>query len=97
LGELELGKRSYFYSFLPTNPLSNLIHYMNLNISASRQDIKNLVNNFVALHVRNRHANFQASSVEEEVTDGQTRDVTHFPMSHSEISNSSLASLGRDK
>jgi len=35
---------------------------LNLNILASRQDIKNLDGNFGALHVGNMHVNFQASS-----------------------------------
>jgi len=34
---------------------------LNLNISASRQNIKNLVSNFGAIYVRIMHANFQAS------------------------------------
>jgi len=34
---------------------------LNLNISDSRQNIKNLVGTFGALHVGNIHANFQAS------------------------------------
>jgi len=34
---------------------------LKLNISASTQDIKNLVGNFEALHVGNVHAYFQAS------------------------------------
>jgi len=33
------------------------------NISASRQNIKNLIGNFWAIHVRVMHANFQASSL----------------------------------
>jgi len=35
---------------------------LNLNISDSRQNIKNLVGTFGALHVGNIHANFQASN-----------------------------------
>jgi len=35
---------------------------MNLNISTSRQNIKNLVGNFGGIHVRIMHAKFQASS-----------------------------------
>jgi len=35
---------------------------LNLNISASRQDIKNMVHKFEAIHVRIMHANLQASS-----------------------------------
>jgi len=35
---------------------------LNLNISASRQNIKNLICDFGATHVRIMHANFQASS-----------------------------------
>jgi len=31
-------------------------------ISASRQDIKNLIGKFKAIHVRNMHANFQTCS-----------------------------------
>jgi len=34
---------------------------LNLNISASRQNIKNLVGNFGAIYVGNMHANFQVS------------------------------------
>jgi len=35
---------------------------LNLNILASRQNIKNLIINFGAIHVRINYANFQASS-----------------------------------
>jgi len=78
-----------------------LIQYitLNLNISASRHDIKNMVGNFGALHVGNMHANFQASSSTSMGGgggDGQIQDITHFPMSQNEISNSTLALPGRD-
>jgi len=35
---------------------------LNLNISTSRQNIKNLVSHFRAIHVRIMHAKFQPSS-----------------------------------
>jgi len=35
---------------------------LNFNISAFRQDIRNLVGKFEAIYVRNMHANFQALS-----------------------------------
>jgi len=41
---------------------AHLVYYiiLNLNISASRQNIKNLINNFGAIHVGIMHAKFQA-------------------------------------
>jgi len=53
---------------------------LNLNISASKQNIKNLIDSFRAIPVRSTHANFQASSstgVGEECGDRPTRDVKH--------------------
>jgi len=43
---------------------ANLVYYvtLNLNISAPGQNIKNLINNFGAIHVGIMHAEFQASS-----------------------------------
>jgi len=66
LKEVKEGRSSFetfwilnlpFYSFL--GPYI-LIHYttLNLKISASRQNIKNLVSNFGTIHVRNMHAKF---------------------------------------
>jgi len=55
---------------------------LNLNISASRQNIINLVGNFQAIHVGNMPANFQASSftgVGGEWGDKRTRDFTPHP------------------
>jgi len=40
----------------------NIYKILNLNISASWQNIKKLDGNFGAIHVGNVHANFQASS-----------------------------------
>jgi len=53
-----------------------------LNISATRQNIKNLIGDFIAIHVRIMHAILQASAAllvweENEVTDKCTRDVKH--------------------
>jgi len=55
---------------------------LNLNISASRQNIKNLIGNFGAIHVGKMHAKFQASSftgVGGEWGDGCTPDITLDP------------------
>jgi len=43
---------------------AHLVYYitLNLNISASSQNIKNLINNFGAIHVGIMYAKFQASS-----------------------------------
>jgi len=72
---------------------------LNLNISAFRQNIKNLVGNFWAIYVRNMHANFQVSGsigVGREWGDMQ-HDVKPF-LAWSLYKNSKLplALLGRD-
>jgi len=61
-----------------------LVYYitLNLNISAFRQNIKNLISNFEAIHVGIMHAKFQAScftGVGWEWGDGSTRDVNPDP------------------
>jgi len=57
---------------------------LNLNISASGQNIKNLVCNFGAIHVRIMHSNFlyivssfTGGGGENEVTDRRIQDVKH--------------------
>jgi len=74
---------------LPSGPI--LIHniILNLNVSAFRQNIKNLVGNFGAINVGNMHASFQPSSFNgvggEEVTErrtvgqGASRHIANFP------------------
>jgi len=55
---------------------------LSLNISASRQKIKNLISNFVAIHVAIMHAKFQAScftGVGEEWGDRRMLDVMPDP------------------
>jgi len=63
---------------------AHLVYYitLNLNISASRQNIKNLISNFGAIHVGIKRAKFQASSftgVGGEWGDGGTCDITPDP------------------
>jgi len=63
---------------------AHLVYYitLNLNISASRQYIKNLMGTFGAVHVGIMHAKFQASSfscVGREWGDWCTHDVTPDP------------------
>jgi len=82
-----------------------LIHYetLNLNISASRQNIKNLVNNFGVIHVRIMHANFQVSSftgvggggVGDRRKDGQGTSRCFWPDPYTEFLNSPFASEGK--
>jgi len=49
---------------LPEQPIPSFIHNLslNLNISDSRQNIKNLFGNLGGIHVRIMHVKFQASS-----------------------------------
>jgi len=74
---------------------------LNLNISTSRQNIKNLIGNFGGIHVRIMQAEFQASSfngVGGEWCDRQKEwRTTTLATIHNGIFNSSLALLGRDK
>jgi len=70
------------------------------NISASRQNIKNLIDNFRAIHVRIMHANFQVSSFTGVGGEwgGRQMDTGHQGREHyTEFLNSSLTSLGMDK
>jgi len=74
---------------------------LNLNISPSRQDVKNLVGYFGAIYVGNMHANFQASSSTgmgvKRGPDGWIYESRHFPANAKQNSNSSTTLLGRDK
>jgi len=66
----------------PAHPVYNIT--LKLNISASGQNIKNLVGNFGAIRVRIMYGKFQASnftSVGGELGDIRTRDVTPDPYS----------------
>jgi len=77
----------------------HLVYYitLNLNISASRQNIENLIGNFGAIHVLTMHAKFQASSltgVGWEWGDRRIWDVAPDP--YTKFLNSSLR-FERDK
>jgi len=80
--------------------LINLVYYItfNLKISASRQNIKNLISNFGAIYVGIMHDKFQASSftgVGGEWGGRCTRDVTPDP--YTKFLNSLLRfAYGRD-
>jgi len=61
---------------------------MNLNISASRQNIKFLVSNFGAFYVGNMHTKFQLSSSTGK--GGDMRKLNVSPEAYTKISNYSL-------
>jgi len=48
--------------FLRGQPAPSLLYKFNFNISASRQNIKNLIGNFGAIYVGMMQAKFQVSS-----------------------------------
>jgi len=77
----------------------SLIHYitLNLNISASRQNIKNLGGNFESLNVGNIHAKFQPLSFTGMGGGGGDRwtDTWCHACSLYKISNAALALLGK--
>jgi len=73
---------------------AHLVYFitLNLNISASRQNIKNLISNFGAIHVRILLGKFQASSFTGVGGEwGDTWDVTYNPFT--KFLNSPCASL----
>jgi len=78
---------------------AHLVYYitLDLNISTSKQNIKNLIRNFGAIHVGIVHAKFQASSftsVGGEWGDRRTQDV--MPDPYTKFLNFSLR-FERDK
>jgi len=63
MSEQKLLFYKLFSSFIIMGAIYRSKHkFLTLNISASRQNIKNLAANFRAIYVRIMHANFQASS-----------------------------------
>jgi len=68
-------QKKLFYNFFSSFKIMGTIKDINKYLGLYRQNIKNLVFNFWAIHVGNIHANFQVSSFagvrESEVTDGR--------------------------